>query len=87
MNRTLDLHSFALRELFEFIRREEPAWPEGAVIHDKLVDGKVHAELLLTAEHFNALGHLLARSSAHNYAEAQALMALRQALLQGGFPR
>ena len=87
MNRTLDLHSFALRELFEFIRLEEPAWPEGAFIHEQLVDGKVHAEMLMTDEHFNALANVLARCTPQDQAEAQSLMALRQAMLKGGFPR
>ncbi len=76
-----------LCELFEFIRREEPTWPEGAVLHDELVDQRVHVEMLVSEEHINALARVHSRCGVHDEGEAQAMMSLTQALLRGGFPR
>jgi hypothetical protein len=78
----VDLEGFALRELLEFIRKESPAWPEGAVVDEAPVevDGKVLVQLLMHRDRVQALGRVLSRTGTRDDQEEEAVNALLRAL-------
>lgn len=78
----VDLEGFALRELLEFIRKESPAWPEGAAVDDAPVevDGKVLVQLLMRRDRVEALGRVLSRTRTRDNQEDEAVDALLRAL-------
>ena len=89
----VDLHSFALREFLQFVRKEDPHWIDGAQVrrsdddHQKAghVDGKVWLEVLMSECGAQALARVLARAVAFDENEADAVLSLRKALRLGGF--
>ena len=92
LNRTVDLHGFALHEFLEFVRKEDPSWIDGAHVrrseddHQKAghVDGKVWLEVLMSDLGAQALERVLARAEALDENEADAVLSLRKALRLGG---
>lgn len=88
---TVDLHSFALKEFLEFVRKQDPSWLEGAHVrrsddgHQRsgVVEGKVWVEVLMSDKTAEALARVLARAGAFDENEADAILSLRKALRLG----
>lgn len=89
--RSVDLHGFALREFLEFVRKEDPAWIEGAQVRRSdsgdqrsgSIEGKVWFEVLMSDKAAEALARVLARAEAFDEYEADAVFSLRKALRLG----
>lgn len=79
----MDLEGFALRELLQFVRKESPGWPEGAVVDEEVpveVDGKVLMQLLMHKDRVEALGRVLSRARTRDDNEDEAVNSLLRAL-------
>lgn len=78
----MDLEGFALRELLEFMRQENPTWPEGAVLDEVPVevDGKVLVQLLMHKARIAGLERVLSRTLPRDEDEKDAVNSLLRAL-------
>lgn len=92
---TVDLHSFALKEFLEFVRKQDPSWLEGAHVrhsddgHQRsgVVEGKVWVEVLLSSKAAEALARVLERAEPLDEHEEHAVLSLRKALQLGNVAR
>lgn len=90
-SRAVEPHGFPLEEFLEFLRKEDPAWIEGAHIrrsdngHQRagVGDGKVWFEVLMSGKSAEALERVLATAESLDECEADAVLSLRKALRFG----
>ena len=83
----MNLEEFALRELLEFMRKELPAWPEGAVVQPAdgeavaiAVDGKLLVQVLMRETRVEALLRVLERAQPLDADEGEAVSGMIRAL-------